>query len=111
MRVFRRLQEIGRWLEVNGEAIYGASSSQMKKPSWGRLTSKNEAGLLYLHVMEWPKDDTLQLTGLTRRVRAAQLLGDSGEVPFEQTNELLQVRLPDNPDSELPSVIRIQFDE
>jgi alpha-L-fucosidase len=106
-----RLQAIGRWLEVNGEAIYGASSSPVTKPSWGRLTAISEAGLLYLHVLEWPRDGTLQLTGLTGQVQAAQLLGDNREIAFEQKDGLLQVRLPEQPASELPSVIRIQFDK
>lgn len=56
-----RLLEIGEWLSINGEAIYGSKPwIHKKEPNtnvW--FTAKN--GALYVLVLEWPKDNELEL--------------------------------------------------
>lgn len=44
------LKEMGDWLKVNGESIYGATYSALPKPEWGRFTEKGE--YLYAHILE-----------------------------------------------------------
>ncbi len=49
------LGEVGAWMKVNGEAIYGTTASPLtRQPSWGRVTQKGNN--LYLHVFNWPQD-------------------------------------------------------
>jgi alpha-L-fucosidase len=48
-----RLAEVGRWMKVNGDAIYGTTMSPWKRHPWdGRATVKGKT--LYLHVFKWP---------------------------------------------------------
>jgi len=48
-----RLQEVGRWMKVNGESIYGTTMSPWKRCPWeGRATVKGKT--LYMHVFTWP---------------------------------------------------------
>lgn len=49
-----RLEAMGAWLRVNGDAIYGAKASPFPHPRWkGRFTLKDDA--LYLIVFERPR--------------------------------------------------------
>ena len=50
-----RLEAIGAWLDVNGEAIYGTRKSPFGAQSFGRTTYDAAAKRLYLHVDEWPE--------------------------------------------------------
>ena len=48
-----RLQQIGKWMDVNGDAIHGTTNGPFSYLSWGRSTRKGQT--LYLHVFNWPK--------------------------------------------------------
>ena len=74
-----RLEEIGRWMTVNGEAIHGTTASPFRRLAWGRCTQK--PGRLYLHVFDWPKGE-LVVPGLKSKVEQAYLLADAGKAPL-----------------------------
>ena len=71
-----RLHAVGRWMNVNGEAIYGTSASPFDKLEWGRCTQKPIAGgtRLYLHVFKWPLDGKLILHGIANSPKQSYLL-------------------------------------
>jgi alpha-L-fucosidase len=75
------LEEIGAWLAVNGESIYGTSRTPLEVQQWGESTQK--ANRLYLHVFQWPKDGKLVLGGLMNAIRKAWLLSDQEQKPLE----------------------------
>ena len=74
-----RLREIGDWMDVNGEAIYGTAASPFLQFDWGRCTAKtgSESSTLYLHVFDWPGSGVLRLDGLGSEVTGARLLADA----------------------------------
>lgn len=108
-----RLQAVGRWMQVNGEAIYATEATPFQRRlTWGRVTQKvaaTGATTLYLHVWDWPKDGRLVLPGLNQVPNAAALLANGEPVTAQATADGLVVNLPKGPpDSEIP-VVRLQF--
>ncbi|WP_309009054.1 alpha-L-fucosidase [Pelagicoccus sp. SDUM812005] len=76
-----RLEEMGAWLKVNGEAIYGAKASPYAKPDWGRYTAKD--GVIYAHVYDWPEDGVLPIDGAIKAKRVSLLAEPKSKVSFD----------------------------
>jgi alpha-L-fucosidase len=79
-----RLEAVGRWMKVNGQAIHGTTASPFATSlPWGRCTTKLSRGgnaTLYLHIFNWPADGHLLVPGLRNKVKSAQLLTESKKV-------------------------------
>ncbi|RMH02385.1 MAG: hypothetical protein D6702_09010 [Planctomycetota bacterium] len=75
-----RLLAMGRWLDVNGESVYGTRRSPFRSMPWGAATTRGDT--LYLHLYEWPKDGWFQVPGLLNTVRRATLLHDPERRPL-----------------------------
>jgi alpha-L-fucosidase len=100
-----RLETIGQWMAVNGDAIHGSTASPIGAVPWGRATRKGAT--TYLHVFDWPADGRLQVP-LTSRVSRATLLADPARtirIQPADTGVTLQIDGP-APDM-VASVIRL----
>lgn len=84
-----RLQEVGKWMAVNGDAIYATSASPFRRLPWGRCTTK--PGKLYLHVFDWPSDGILNVP-MAGKVTGATLLAKPGQA-LEVENGADNVRI------------------
>jgi alpha-L-fucosidase len=127
----KMLREIGRWLSVNGEAIYGTRpfgvygegptavlegpfSDTKRKPFTPadiRFTTRD--GKLYAIVLDWPADRRVSIRSLgrqnplgTREVASVELVGAREALRWTHDETALQVMLPAAP-SEHAFALRI----
>jgi alpha-L-fucosidase len=126
------LAEIGGWLRMNGEAIYGTrpwtvfgeGQAQSGKghhdedfvfsASDIRFTQSRDGRQLYGIALGWPDEGEVLIRTLARtgesgpgRIKSVSLLGHPGLLSFRQTAEGLTVALPPNPPSRIACALRI----
>lgn len=109
--IIERLQAIGQWTKVNGEAIYGTTASPFSLLPWGRATKRVEGSTttLYLHVFAWPKDGKLLVPGLASKIRSARLLFNHKTLKTATTAEGLVINVPAKAPDPAASVIAVQL--
>lgn len=104
-----RLKQIGAWLRVNGEAIYGSEPSVFEKlPFFGRCTVRGNR--LYVHIMGWPQDKKIVLPGLKNRVQRAFLLASGQKLGYSRKGNDLVIRLPEEPLDQVATVAVIEVE-
>jgi alpha-L-fucosidase len=127
------LRDVGAWLKVNGEGIYGTrpwrvygegptkvmegsfhdTDTQSYTPEDVRFTTKN--GVLYAIELNWPGNHELILHSLARgivgeeSVESVELLASASKLTFQQGADGLHVHLPENAPGKYAYVFRIKF--
>ncbi len=87
-----RLHQIGAWLKINGEAIYGTRESDLKSDGDYRFTQKEDS--LYVIFMGYPNTKT-KLSGVFfENVESIGLLGSDLDVTFNDSEEGIEIALP-----------------
>lgn len=106
----QRLKEIGQWMSVNSEAIYGTQASPLGLLSWGECTIKEDKNntILYLSVFNWPEDGLLTVPGLKNKVISAKLLSTGAKVKTASTTDCLNISLPLTTTDAIASVIKLE---
>ena len=108
-----RLRGIGRWMEVNGEAIHGTGASPFAELPFGRCTLRQEGedATLYLHVFDWPEDGLLVVPGIGNDPVGARLLAEPGrELSVTRRGGDLRVALPAAPPDPICSVVELEIE-
>jgi alpha-L-fucosidase len=105
-----RLQKIGEWMKVNGEAIYATKASPLAPLTWGRITRKETASntTLYVTVFDWPKDGKLVIPGLKNKAASAKLLA-GGNIKVKTVDGNLVMDVPATAPDAIASVIKLEL--
>ena len=122
-----RLGEVGAWMKVNGEAIYGSgptpfgaeaggfSATAKDKsgkpkfiPAWDwRATTK--LGKIYLEIFKWPTDGKFEVAGLESKVKKAYLLAGHKKLKVDQTAAGVSLALPAEAPDKIASVVCLEI--
>jgi alpha-L-fucosidase len=127
------LRDVGGWLKVNGDAIYGTrpwrvfgegptqvsagafhdTETQPYKPEDFRFTTKG--GALYAIELAWPSNREIVIHSVGRpvvgeeNVQSVELMGSDSPLSFEQTAEGLKIHVPEKSPGKYAYVFRIRF--
>jgi alpha-L-fucosidase len=109
------LQEVGKWMKLNGESIYGCGAAQFLKPEWGRFTQNGNK--LYAHIMH-PQLAHINLKNYQDKVVKARLLRDKTELYIENNwwgdtttnNVFINIKKPTYQHYNLPDKINTVFE-
>jgi alpha-L-fucosidase len=106
-----RLQAIGKWMQVNGESVYGTTASPLDFDfAWGAMSRK--PGRLYLHVFKWDPAGIV-FNGVVSKPDRAYLLADpkrkSLAIRQDVNRHITTIEVPAEAPDPSDSVIVLEF--
>ena len=122
-----RLAEVGAWMKINGEAIYGTTATPFgselgaavkAKDGYGHETTvssgndwrcTSKPGKIYVEIFNWPASQKLELPGLQSKVTNAYLLADHKKVDTESSATGVTLNLPANAPDKIASVVCVEL--
>jgi alpha-L-fucosidase len=105
-RQVERLKEMGDWLTMNGESIYGTRGGPWKPTRAIASTRKDHS--IYLHLLP-AKGDVVELPDIARKVTGAALL-NGGNVEIVQKDGKLSVTVPTGEREMIDTIVKLQLD-
>ncbi len=103
-----RLKEMGAWLTLNGESIYGTRGGPIDyDESWGGSTKKDN--FIYLHIMRQPAPGILKIPYKGQKISGAHLLVTGKQVQFSQKEQSISIMITENMLKDIDTVIKLEL--
>ena len=100
------LKLVGKWLQANGESIYGTRGNIIPPQPWGVLTGNGK--FIYVHVLHPPQQPYI-LIPLNQKVGKAVLMNGSRVLKIKQQEEGLFIYLDPSDLAEMDTVIKLEL--
>jgi alpha-L-fucosidase len=104
-----RLKEIGKWMNKNGESVYGTRGGPFEPVDrvYGSTYNKN---IIYLHILDMDEFRKLKLPAMETNIVKCTVLGGS-EVGFNQSAEGITIDIPQELTSPIDTIIKMELDK
>ena len=99
------LKQMGDWMKVNGETIYGTRGGPLTARNWGVTTQKGNK--IYVHILNW-QDETLTLPKLGKKVISAKMFSDKSIVRFQENDYGLSLMVPKSKMDEVDTIVELE---
>jgi alpha-L-fucosidase len=122
-----RLQGIGGWLAVNGEAIYGTrpwtifgeGPTNEEIGSWdnqdgeygfksGDIRFTRKGDVLYAILLEWPGNEITINSIKGIKIKKLSMIGSDENISFRQSDEGITISLPPDPPSPYANTLKLE---
>lgn len=102
------LKKMGKWLDKNGESIYGTRGGPVPNGEWGGMTYKDNK--IYVHVLNWPEDGSPLLIPAPDRkiIRTSGLNVKNSEL--KQSSKGIEITLLEKRRDEIDSIIILELE-
>jgi alpha-L-fucosidase len=99
------LLEMGEWLSVYGETIYGTRGGPLASRNWGVTTQRGNK--IYVHILNW-QDEALVLPKLGKKVVSAKVFKDKTPVKFQENDFGINLLVPKSNFDPIDTIIEIE---
>jgi alpha-L-fucosidase len=101
-----RLKQIGDWLKIYGETIYGTRGGPLTQRNWGVTTQKGKK--VYIHILNW-QDETFSLPKLGKKINSAKIFSDKTTLKFQENDFGIHLLIPKSKMDEVDTVIELEL--
>ncbi|WP_205325143.1 alpha-L-fucosidase [Glycomyces sp. YM15] len=107
------IREVGRWLAVNGEAVFGTAGGPSMRWETNLAAVTRRPGKEYLHVDDWPDDGRVFYNDFPHRLERAYLLADPAQTPLQVDlhHRSVMIHVPAEPPDPVDSVIVLDYED
>lgn len=99
------LKQMGEWLKVNGETIYGTHGGPLTPRPWGVTTQKGNK--IFVHVLSW-QDETLIIPKMGKKVVSAKLFTDKSVIKFQENDFGISLQVPKSKWDEVDTIVELE---
>jgi alpha-L-fucosidase len=85
-----RLDQVGKWLRVFGDSIYGTREGPVSPRSWGVTTAKGNK--IYVHILNW--QDKYLVLPLLEGIKSAETFGKGEKVVLKRLDGAMLLTVP-----------------
>lgn len=100
------LKEMGKWVEKNGETIYGTRGGPVAPKSWGVTTAKGNK--VYVHILN-TEDDNILIPDFGKKVKSITSFSSPVKIKFKQDAFGIAVSIPKEIKDETDTILIIEI--
>jgi alpha-L-fucosidase len=101
-----RLRDVGRWLQVHGESVYGTRGGPVTPRTWGVTTRKGNT--VYVHVLNW-QDASLLIPPVGGTIARARFLKTGTKADVKAVAEGVVLTIPPDAVDPFDTVIALEL--